>query len=980
MKHRTSKSQSQRRLLTGAVLAAGLSAAAQAQISQIGRVRVQTPTESAFVLSATMPLEEGTFSATDAGILKFLDSNGALIRDTQIDVVERYPDPADGASVVSLTARVQNPTAGTYQEYDVIQVPAVGSNEAVLPTSPSMQHLYDPTIGGTDAVPSTLSGVLANKGSVILVAYDPGGNEYRCRPFRGNQGKRMYRLGSGRSTLRTFEVMKPVRSTACRGDVTAIPTSNATAYPHLFGVHSVITTLKGEDTALLDFRFSNGMVDQTASTLDDNLARIYFDRVEILVPDTAPNWTVSSDLADPFAHQPGEAFETRCIGSTTYRVFHIVKSLSNPDLLAYGGEMSPSDPGKAHTMRTRGQFVRHLALHPSASSSAAEAYLHLDTQGFAIAGTVAAPYPNVDDRFASWWNGATDNYYPQNVRLPDLDFLASTSAGALALVRNELSSSLALMRNSMMNNQPFTYGTLGLGGNTSTTSRYSLGWSRPFGHLDGNNGGGIMVTPLWGERVAYASSQDGLRLLRHQHRSQVGRHPVAAYYLNGQPFNVVDFEITPTTASVYERPDRQPEGSDIVSPGPATAYGPTQYVINNNLQPYYQQAGSTANNGRLSDFEPQNFAHISRFANYPLSLVYLMDDVLSRDCIRMEGASGMAHASNYTTSTSVGSIRKFELYTSGIVANRGLNHDRTESWIEWTTSAANALALVDAEGDTFRGIAFIWADELISAIEAGATTPVTDRETGKPGIIIYSDDSNGSKPFTACGHDSGGGNNPLCTAGVTTRDRLMFHSPLVNLGMRCLQQSFDVSGSAAASSMDDFIWRLANGIVSEMAWDENGCVPHHAQAVSSYETLGGGAVARDLYSHDPDLPLVVPAGGGNPLPPCSETAACGTPDPSQHVTLSIAFGVMSAPTTADSIAQLARIRGAMDAVLYFTSPTGYCNATTMQGTDTYTDMLEGLRTALEDATEVQPFNMSGVRASSFSMRSGLLGLVQELLQ
>ena len=101
------------RLLAGAAVLAGFTGMAEAQITQIGRIGVETPIPGSFVLSATMPLEEGTFSPTDAGILKIIDANGTLVRDTQIDVVERYPDPVDGASVVSLTARVQNPKPGT---------------------------------------------------------------------------------------------------------------------------------------------------------------------------------------------------------------------------------------------------------------------------------------------------------------------------------------------------------------------------------------------------------------------------------------------------------------------------------------------------------------------------------------------------------------------------------------------------------------------------------------------------------------------------------------------------------------------------------------------------------------------------------------------------------------------------------------------------------------------------------------------------
>lgn len=963
-------------LASSAFALSTLASASPVQNSQYAKIAVETPSVSGpFVLSATIPVRPGEFGLREGDVFKIANANGNLVRNTQVDIVERFGSSVDGASVVNVSARVQNPSPGSMAEYDVVRVAPLTINEAALPANPTMANTYLPGLGGTRQVGAATKALLGNADSLIVVAYDALGNEYRCKPLE-TQNARMYRAGPARSTIRNFSVMEPV--------------GGRNPYPHLFGVHAFFTTLQRENCVMVDFRFTNGMIDQDATTgTDDKIGRVYFDRVELLVPDDSTGWTAIADVEDPFTHQSGEATGSRTIGGTSYRVYSIVRSLSDPQLTALSGTgINLSDPGKFHTIRPRGQFVRSLALAPPSETATAASYLDLEGQGFVVDDVAGAIYSNAGDRLASWWNPDTANYFPQDVRLPDFDFTGNSPANAVNYVRNQLSGDFGLMETSVETNQPYVYNTLGLGGQTSSASQGSLGWARPFGAQDGGATSGIMITPLWGERVAYGASQDGLRLLRMQHREAAARQAAAAYRLDGTPFTIGDYAVNPTTSSIYESADRLAALSDLAQVGGSVPVFPaTSFVAANNLEPYYEAAGGGSGSSILDAFETQDFAHSTRFLVYPMALAYLMDDVLAKDCLRMEAECGLAHASVYTsTSGGVGSIKRFRDFLGApgsATEGLGIDHSRVEAWIEFAISAAHGLALGDADGTTFRTTADIWANDMLGEIERGRTTTVSDRSLGLPTSVLYSDDSNSSKPLTSCCQSTN------CVNGISassscqilgsprTRDRLNFQAGYVHNGIRSMRQAFDVDVLPGGGLMDDMLFELANGMVGELIWDEGACTPHNAQAVSTYDDTSG-TVVRELYAYDPDVPGPILI-GSLPLPACSETNGCSTPNPTDEVTLSAMIGFQSSPSTMTRNHFLSRARGAVHATLNALGTNFYCDAVGFAGSDaTLQDLAGGLAAALESGGNVDPFSVVAARASAFSMRSALLGLAQEL--
>ena len=133
----------------------------------LATIELSAPSRPSYVVRATIPVPPGTFPRPDGKLpLAIRDVNGFVVP-TQVEIVSRYANSADGADVVEVLGRVQRPAgvaAGTKIRYDVVD------------------HLHP---SSKLPIKKDVLGLISRPGSVLLVARDVFGNEYRFDAFDG---------------------------------------------------------------------------------------------------------------------------------------------------------------------------------------------------------------------------------------------------------------------------------------------------------------------------------------------------------------------------------------------------------------------------------------------------------------------------------------------------------------------------------------------------------------------------------------------------------------------------------------------------------------------------------------------------------------------------------------------------------------------------------------------------------------------------
>ncbi len=504
-----------------------------AEGSLVGRLELTAPTSERFVVKGTLPIQKGLFPRSDGqSAFALVDSDGTPVA-SQVEVVTRYPNDADGADVVEILARVTRPTnvaPGSRLSFDVTLSPHAAPDR---PATPSLGLLADAPLN----VAPELRALVADPNAIVVRTRDVFGHTYSTRPLEGDNA-RLLRHGFAAAQIGTYDTMLPdTQVSGTQGNLR-----------HALGVHSYMTSWSGEAVLSLDMRFNNGpsTLDKTTSD-DDYINDFYFEALEIVVPS---GWVIQQAFDDPFFGTPYQ--------EAGKNVFPIVK---------------PTGDNSMHYMPLRAQFQRRLALAPVGAEAEARAILSEEGQAFSIRGRD----PVEGHRLYSWWNPITARYFPQSALLPSLDHLG------LADVRSRLRDDLTELSDLIAN------GT-SLGG--YPVSANVLGWAHPWGAPYGGMTGGNEIWFFDGVPMLASASNAGYRYAQLVNRMQNDRQPASFYNVDGSPSSVEDWLETTANGTSYV-----PFNFYQIENGSSDPFGigqmPTahvQYVSANNLMPAYQDA------------------------------------------------------------------------------------------------------------------------------------------------------------------------------------------------------------------------------------------------------------------------------------------------------------------------------------------------------------------------------------------------------
>jgi hypothetical protein len=555
-----------------------------------------TAADGTFTLNATMPVPKGVFPAADGLIpFGFLDADGSAVP-AQVDTVTKYPSFAtDGAAVVELNARVhiKNPVApNTRLQYSVVVAPhsAVGdvSNKE--------------TIAFLTNLPGLLPNIkdLLKPGKLTMQAQDAKGNPYTMDLLTGSS--KIMRGGDNgdvKRTVKTFDVM-------------------TSAYPgtlsHLMGVHAYVTTQANSNVVLLDLIISNAMngLDKT-DPKDDAIDNMFFKTLKIVIP---VGWVRLSDVTDPYTATGGTL-----AGSDVYH--ELVKEV----------------PGSMNYMPPRSQFHRRIAL--AYLGKDAEAKAQLDLEGW---GAVIDAKDQNGQQLWSWWNESTGNYFPQRDPLASLDFKGAGSdpIKARAAVESKLAGDYSYLLN-LVTTGSCSKKTVTVDGVPQQVCDYPvskgvMGWAQSYGVEYGGMTGGNEIFITDGLHTAYAGSRKGILLYNLIERMYASRQAIALFNNDGSQVDVSQLlKACPNDSAKTEQKVAFSWANgvpmDVAKSGNIWGFGTgsidqTQYVIDNNLLPYYYD--------NINAVDIIDYQHRIRAVRSLYVLLWLRNDPMAKDGILLD--------------------------------------------------------------------------------------------------------------------------------------------------------------------------------------------------------------------------------------------------------------------------------------------------------------------------------------------------------
>ena len=440
----------------------------------VAELELLAPSAKSFVLRGTFPVPPGTYPRADGKVPFSIRNHDGFVVPTQIEVVSRYPNNAEGADVIEVIGRVDVPPGtvpDTRLRYEVVDdVHAQGR----LPVKPAVMKLC------------------TTPGQVLLVGRDVFGHQYGIDLFEdvrstgGGQGPgQLLRRGSGAVTIRTYGVMEP--------DPAAPKGAPNGALPHLFGVHAYLTAWAWSDSIGLDLRVNNAASGlDKADSEDDPLGKAYFESLEVWIP---KGWTLLPDVTDPFWGT------TRDEGNWT--AYELVKPMP-------GGDM--------HVMPAQSNFVRRLAIAQAGQEAEAKSFLNGEWVGFNRRGNATT-----GQELYSWWNHQHPGYFPQKQRLAELDYL-----GASQIISKEMNEF-----NNLTNKLVSGQGT----GNYPFQGSV-MGWAQPYGSKYGGMTGGSEIFMYDGFETAEVGMSAGYRTFELLHRMYACRQPDKLFDKDGEPTSV----------------------------------------------------------------------------------------------------------------------------------------------------------------------------------------------------------------------------------------------------------------------------------------------------------------------------------------------------------------------------------------------------------------------------------------------------------
>lgn len=621
----------------------GARARAQSVGETIGALELQAPTSTEFVLRGTLPIPKHVFPRTDS-LLPFKVRNyDGTLSPAQVEPVTFYPQSSDGADVVEVLARVRRDPA----------VP-VGNNVR-------FEIVFDPHDTRRPRLTSSVDALRQTPWGIELRTRDVFGNLYRCDLRRGKDNRVELKLGQEVQQMMYYGVLEPVA-----------PSSGPTGtLPHLMGVHSYVTYWAKENVITLDLRIHNaasGHDKSAAATQDDAQKKLYFDSLDLIVPQ---GWSVLAEIDDPSLGQQ--------------------RAFGNREKIAL---IKANSSGKPHVIGEQAQIERRIAVCVTGFEGVARELLDSANLGFCRRGT------NAQGRaYWSWWNPLTARYFPQRQLLSSLPHLTENS------IRAKLANDLNYIADALSS---------GTTNGTYPIQSPAIGWAHPWGVAYGGMTSGSEIFLYDGMPLAVAASNDGYRYMSLRHRMYTDRMPDALFNIDGRPTSMHDwvrnngsFDYVPSL--FFQR--LLPGGYDMFGFDVAPTHQ-VNYVTANNLQPDYE--------AELLAYMPIDLQHLARYLNSPKVLVWLGNDSMAKDDLLMQAEVARLSYHDLPTNASGTYIVSGMLHSLISVTQHphiGFGFGRGQGWTIDAMCAAYAF-----QDPTWRAQAKPWFDQIVWMVGQGQTS------------------------------------------------------------------------------------------------------------------------------------------------------------------------------------------------------------------------------------------------------------------
>jgi hypothetical protein len=522
---------------------------------------------------------------------------------------------------------------------------------------------FSPHAVGALAPATDVDALLAQPASLLVRTQDCFGNSYSADLYAdvrvpGGNLVRTFKDGGDVNQVVTHDTLVP--------DV-GVGGPQGTL-PHMMGVHAYVSRLAHEPFIALDLRIHNGASGQDhADSIDDPLGKIYFNSFELRVPQ---GWTVLNAITDPYFGAPYD--------EGAYRVFPIV---------------APIGGGKLHMMPQMSQFQRRLAVVKVGFE--ARALSHILEEGLAF---VRPGHASSGLEFFSWWNPHTARYFPQRQRLPSLDFMGEVNLRAED--QGALDGRLVQLATGTAGSWP--------------AETPGLGWAQPWGTTDGGMVSGEEIFLYDGVTAACAASTAGYRMHQVRHRMYTDRQCNVLFDKTGLPTSLAEWIVqTPIgpTVPIWWYNSAMLWASDPFGFNLAPTFQ-QNYVAAQGLQPDYE--------GQLLAFDPIDEAHLVRYLHDTMALVWLGNDALAKDDLRMQ-AEGFHFAYHQYPQDQWGAIQPTGLLSSqNYVAAHpgwGFAYGRGEGW-----GLDCECAAYSTQDPAWRATMRPWFDMVADVVRDGQST------------------------------------------------------------------------------------------------------------------------------------------------------------------------------------------------------------------------------------------------------------------
>lgn len=356
--------------------------------STVALLEVELPEDEQFILHGVIPVPKGTyFPGSGTNPLSILDKDGTLAH-TQVEAGSLYPnDKNDGADTVEVLARVKRDPTLTPGQRDRYQV-------TLTPTEKEQADSLDPAdFLSLDSLDPALSDLLQR--GIKIATKDVYNNRYECDILNvPADNVRVFRDGGVARSIRTFCSLTPVGKKACNDPSQQCP------YPHLFTVHSYLTTFAGENSLLVDFSFKNTQDGLSASTNQENkaLQDIYFTDISLTLPPenmgTDDQWIILPEFDAPH------------VSKNPYSGTNVWGIVTTQGVNSQGGYTLTY-------MRKQDQMNRRFVITQRKNTNHAQNLRWLSGLGFVPPDREFDGVP-----LWSWWNPATARYGSNKAILP----------------------------------------------------------------------------------------------------------------------------------------------------------------------------------------------------------------------------------------------------------------------------------------------------------------------------------------------------------------------------------------------------------------------------------------------------------------------------------------------------------------------------------------------------------------------------------